>query len=470
MAIFIVPESIRAGGFRSKLDSAGERKDSVMRIGLGGALFAVTLTAGYAAAAVIGASTPAEGITAERISALPRAEQEPWRSYLDRSVRQEEKDRAFLQGELKSAGLTAALVPPSGNSAKSLPLNKAAEWYASAEARGVADIVVSFQTPAGGWSKNLDLTNHARRKGEGFAPNNLSAHLGPGDFDTPRDPQWNYVGTLDNDATTTELQFLARVVAGDKSAGGKDTGVYLPAILRGVEYLLTAQFPNGGWPQVWPLEGGYHDAITFNDGAITETLELLQDVADGRGGFAFVSPDLRKRAFVSVTNGIGIIIRTQIRATNKSGRTVWAQQFDALNLKPVAGRNYEPAAQCASESAAMILFLMSLPHPTPGIVDPVYSAVDWFRKTAIRDVAFERGADGRRLTPAPGAGPIWARYYEIGTDRPVFGDRDKSIHDDVNEISLERRNGYSWYNAAPKAALDRFAEWSAEHPRPKDKL
>jgi hypothetical protein len=30
----------------------------------------------------------------------------------------------------------------------------------------------------------------------------------------------------------------------------------------------------------------------------------------------------------------------------------------------------------------------------------------------------------------------------------IFGDRDQTIHDD-NEISLERRNGYSWY------ALDR---------------
>jgi PelA/Pel-15E family pectate lyase len=145
-------------------------------------------------------------------------------------------------------------------------------------------------------------------------------------------------------------------------------------------------------------------------------------------------------------------------------RTVWAQQNDALTLKPVAGRNYEPAAQCASESAAMILFLMKLPNPKPALVAAVNSAAAWLRKTAIHDVAYERGADGRRLTPSPGAAPLWARYYEIGNDRPIFGDRDKSIHDDVNEISLERRNGYSWYNAAPAAALERYAAWSAAHP------
>ena len=423
------------------------------------AIAALTILATCAAATVIGESVAAQAITAERIATLPRAEQAPWRDYLARSTAQEAKDRAVLQGELKAAGLTVAVIPPSGSSAKSLPLDKPAEWYESPEARRIADIVVSFQTPAGGWSKNLDLTKHLRAKGESFAPNNLSAHLSPGDFDTPRDSQWNYVGTLDNDATTTELQFLASVVARNK-----DAAAYRESILRGIEYLLTVQFPNGGWPQVWPLEGGYHDAITFNDGAITLTLGLLQDVADGKGGFAFLPESVRKRAAVSVTKGIDIIVRTQLGSTKGFAGTVWAQQFDALNLKPVAGRNYEPAAQCASESAAMIQFLMKLPHPTPAVIASVYSAIAWFRKTAISGVAFERGPDGRRLTTSPGAGPLWSRYYEIGTDRPIFGDRDKSIHDDVNELSAERRNGYSWYNAAPQAALDRFAEWSKLWP------
>jgi len=407
------------------------------------------LTVACALAAVIGTSTPAKSITPERVSALPLAQQNQWRDYLTRSTKQLDADRAFLQAELKAAGMTDALIPPSGSSAKSLPLNKPAEWYASEEARHYADIVVSFQTPAGGWSKNLNMTDHIRKQGESFAPNNLSAHLTPGDFDTPHDMKWNYVGTLDNDATTTEIQFLARV--GNHAA-----------VLRGLDYIFAAQFPNGGWPQVWPLEGGYHDAITFNDGAVTQTLELLQEVADGKDQFAFVPGAVRARAKASMERGIETILATQIWENGK--RTVWAQQHDALTLQPVAGRNYEPAAECASESASMILFLMKLPQPTSEVVAAVRAAAVWFRKTAIHGVAFERGADGRRLISAPGAGPIWARYYEIGSDKPIFGDRDQSIHDDVNEISLERRNGYSWYNAAPAAALERYAVWSAAHP------
>jgi PelA/Pel-15E family pectate lyase len=432
-----------------------------MRIRPSGALLALALSAVSASAAVIGASVAAESLTESRIATLPLAQQAAWRDYLSRSVRQMQADRAFLEAELKTAGLRSALVPPNGSAARSMPLNRPAEWYGSAEARHIADIVVSFQTPAGGWSKNLNLSDHARRPGESFAPNNLSAHLGPGDFDTPHDPAWNYVGTLDNDATTTELQFLARV-----AAAAKDGEVYRASFLRGLNYLFAAQFPNGGWPQVWPLEGGYHDAITFNDGAVTETLELLQDVAEGKDAFGFVPEDARARAKDSVAKGIECMLANQIVENGR--RTVWAQQHDALSLQPVAGRNYEPAALCSSESAAMTLFLMRLPQPGPAVVQAIQAAVEWFRKTAIFGKAYERGADGRRLITVEAAGPIWSRFYEIGTGRPIFGDRDKSLHDDVNEISLERRNGYSWYNAAPQAATDRYAEWEKSHAPARD--
>ncbi len=458
LCVLLVP-LVPTGALRLSLGRRGVRS-SFMAIRTFLVMSALTAMSVGATAAVIGRSMAAPSITEARIATLPRAEQAAWRDYLARSTKQEAQDRAVFQAELKAAGLAAAIIPPSGNSAKSLPLNKPAEWYGSAEARHVADIVVSFQTPAGGWSKNLDLTAHVRKPGEIFAPNNLSAHLSPGDFDTPHDPQWNYMGTLDNDATTSELQYLARVLA-----AGVDAAAYRTSVLGGVEYMLAAQFPNGGWPQVWPLEGGYHDAITFNDGAVTETLEVLQDVASGKGGFAFVPEQVRQRARASVGKGIETILKTQIRT--RSTATVWAQQHDALTLQPVAGRNYEPASQCSSESAAMVQFLMGLREPEPGVVSAVYAAVAWFRKTAIYGVAFERGADGRRRVDAAGAGPIWARYYAIGTDKPIFGDRDQSIHDDVNEISLERRNGYSWYNGAPQAALDAFAEWGKTHPEPK---
>ena len=410
-------------------------------------------------AAVIGASTGAESLTAKRIATLPPAQQAAWMVYLDRSIHQMKADRAALDAELKATGRTEPLTPPIGFSARSTPLNRPAEWYATPEARRVADIVVSFQTPAGGWSKNLNFSDHARRKGEHFAGNNISHYLGPDDFDAPHDPKWNYVGTLDNDATNTQLQFLARVASQDAAKGEP----YRAAFLRGVEYLLAAQYPNGGWPQVYPLEGGYHDAITFNDGAVEESLHLLNEVAEGHSPFGFVPDDVRKRAAAAVDRGLECILATQI--VENGQRTVWGQQHDPLTLKPVSGRNYEPAAQCSAESASLLEFLMELPHASPQVVNAIRDGVAWLRKVAVRDKVYVRGPQGGRLAPATaGAAPIWARYYEIGTGRAIFGDRDKSIHDSVTELSLERQRGYSWYGSGPQAALNRYEEWSRKHP------
>ena len=67
------------------------------------------------------------------------------------------------------------------------------------------------------------------------------------------------------------------------------------------------------------------------------------------------------------------------------------------------------------------------------------------------------------MVPKQDAGPICARYYQVGTDLPVFGDCDKSIHDDVNELSRERRNGYNWFSPEPQRTLECFDEWSREH-------
>ena len=437
------------------------------RIGRGIMLWsiaAVMLAGAVASAAsTIGTNPPAESLTLNRIALLPHRERSALLEYLAHSQRQRQADKDFFQAELKRAGIEKPLDPPHGFSARGIPLDRADSWYASAEARHIADVIVSFQTPAGGWGKNLNMSKEPRRPGEAFTPNNLSRFPASGDFDAPLEPEWNYVGTIDNDATTTQMNFLAKVVA---AAGAGDSEAYRATFLRGMEYLFAAQFPNGGWPQVWPLEGGYHDAITYNDNAMTQVVELLRTVAAGKDEFSFVPKDVRARAAASFERGIRCILATQIVVNGKP--TVWPQQADALTLKPVSGRNYEPPAQCANESATLLLLLMNdLPHPTVAEQRSIRVAAAWFKKTAIYGQRWERAPLGPQLVSAPGAGPIWARYYQIGTDLPIFADRDKSIHDNVSELSKERRNGYSWYSADSQHALDRFEKWSAEHPEPK---
>ena len=425
-------------------------------------MMAFVLAAPALPAAIIGTNTPAGEITDESIATLPPAQQRVWKQYLARSNRQKQADQALLHREMKKLNLTDAIRPPSGNSARSLPLNRDRAWYGGSNAQFLADNIVSFQTPAGGWGKNLNFARHPRAPGEHFAPNNLNRFSNPADFDLPHDTNWDYVGTIDNDATTTEMYFLARTAA---QGSPKQAKKWRKSFLRGVDYLLAAQFPNGGWPQVWPLQGGYHDAITFNDDAMLHVLELLRDVSAGENEFAFVPAKTRRLAAASLQRGIHCTLAAQIVVRGQL--TVWCQQYNALDLSPASARNYEMPSLVGAESASIMQFLMSLPKPDPAVIASMDAAAAWFKKTAIYDMAFRSSTNGGRvLESAPGAGPIWPRYAEIGTDRPIFVDRDKTIHDNLAEISVERQRGYAWYNGAPKAALDRYVTWHAGQGAP----
>ena len=406
-------------------------------------------------AAIIGTNSPALPLTAERIAALPKLEQTEWLDYLAKSEQQARADREFFWNEMRRLGVIETASPPVGRGTRGLALDRSNDWYASAEALRIAEIVVSFQTPAGGWSKNLDLTQHSRRPGERFAQGNLSRFASATDLDLPPDPNWNYVGTFDNGATTTQLRFLAKVAAARNPEQG---AAFRKSFARGMDYVFAAQYPNGGWPQVWPLQGGYHDAVTFNDSAMTATLDLLSDVAAAKHDFAFVSPAVRDQAAVSLKRGLACVLATQVRVGGRP--TAWCQQYDMLTLRPTSARNYEMPSLSSGESAGVMLFLMRWPTPDSNVVAAVRAAAAWFRSTEIRDQEFRRTDDGRRLVAALGTGPIWSRYYEWGVNRPIFGDRDKSIHDTVEEISRERRDGYAWFSDAPEAALKRFSRWN----------
>jgi PelA/Pel-15E family pectate lyase len=355
--------------------------------------------------------------------------------------------------------------PQLGFSTRSMPLDREASWYGSPEARHIADVIVSFQTPAGGWGKNMNMGGSARVRGQSFVPDNSNRLPSSGDFDAARDASWHYVGTLDNDATTTEMHFLAKVQANILPADGE---VYRAAFLRGAHYLLAAQYPNGGWPQVWPLEGGYHDAITFNDNAVYNAIELLTDVSESKPEDAFVPEELRNKATAAVASALKCILVAQFRASGR--QTIWGQQVDMLTLKPVSARNYEPAALSSEESAHLLLYLMSLPRPSTQVKTAISDGVSWLRDHAIYGEVVVGGRntpEGRHLVEQKGAGPLWARYYALDTEKPIFGDRDKTIHDDMNEISLERRNGYAWFNTAPGAALTEYETWKQSNSAPK---
>ncbi|GAB3461501.1 pectate lyase [Massilia terrae] len=410
--------------------------------------------------AIIGANTPAPEITMARLTELPVAQRAAWTDYIARSQKQQKFDHDTLAAELKPG--ESAPPPPVAGSGK-MPLHKDASWYASAEARAIADTIVSFQTPSGGWSKNQDRTKAPRLPGQRYANDAETMEVGTGNFDSPHDRFWTFVGTLDNGATTTEMRFLGRVQA---QLPGKEGDAYRASITKAIGYLLMAQYPNGGWPQVYPLEGGFHDGITFNDNAVAEAAMILEDIAEGRPEFAFVPPELRKQAGAASARAIRPILDAQVVVDGK--KTVWPQQVDAITLQPISARNYEMRSLASAETTEILLFLMRQPNPTPEIKAAVDSGIAWLKAHAIYDKAFTKINDeeGRKLVDKPGAGPIWSRDYDLQTGKPIFGDKDKSIHDDVNNISKGRRNGYAWYTPMPQKSINAYNEMTGKRATP----
>jgi len=357
---------------------------------------------------------------------------------------------AIAADELRKAvpSLTPFMAPPPGTPQAPGPItwsqcqDQPPAWYGSAEAVRVADQVLLYQRRTGGWPKNIDmarvLTAAERQKIE----------KARSDTDS----------TIDNGATTTQLRFLARVY--DATRAGR----FRASFDAGFDYLVAAQYPNGGWPQFFPLRDDYSRHLTFNDDAMVHVMEVLRDASDGKAPLAFVDAGRRARAAESVRRGIALILKAQIRVNGRL--TAWCAQHDEVTLAPAKARTYEPPSLSGSESVGILRFLMSIPNPSADVVAAVDAGVGWLRQAQLSGIRVERRADAalpggfdRVVVPDPAAPPIWARFYEIGTNRPIFSGRDGTVRDEMAAIEHERRVNYAWYGYWPKTVLERYPAW-----------
>ncbi|HET6977210.1 MAG TPA: pectate lyase [Pyrinomonadaceae bacterium] len=321
--------------------------------------------------------------------------------------------------------------------------NKPDEWYGSAEAVRIADIVLIYQRNSGGWPKNIDM-------GKPFAESERTTLIAQ---------QQETDSTIDNGATYTQLSFLARVYTKTKQER------YRESFLKGLDYLFKAQYPNGGWPQFYPDLSGYYKHITFNDDAMIGVMKLLREVAARNPNYEFVDDVRREQAANAVKKGIECILKTQVIVDGR--RTVWCAQHDEVTLAPVAARNYELVSLSGSESVGIVRFLMSIKEPSRPVIGAITSAIAWFEQTEINGIkwtekrdASQPGGIDRVVIKDPAAGPVWARFYELGSNRPIFVGRDSVIKYNVAEIEHERRVGYAWYVEEPAKLLkDDYPAW-----------
>jgi PelA/Pel-15E family pectate lyase len=304
-------------------------------------------------------------------------------------------------------------------------------WYRGAEAARLLDNVLSHQAERGDWPKNLDTSAAPCR----------------GDRSQLR-------GTFDNGATVGEMRFLARafVVTGRPR--------YRDAFLKALDHVLDAQQRCGGWPQSFPPGKGYARYVTFNDNTTVNLLELVRDVAHS-DGFGFVDKSRREAAGRAFARGIDCILKCQVRVDGRL--TVWCAQHDENTLEPRGARTFELASLSGGESAGILRLLMSLEHPGPEVERAIKGGVQWYkdvRITGIRQVVVD---NDKKIVSNAGASALWARFYEIGTNRPFFCGRDGVKKYDLAQIESERRNGYAWYGEWGRPVLEDYLRWQKRH-------
>ncbi len=300
----------------------------------------------------------------------------------------------------------------------------------------IADNVLLYQRDTGGWPKNYDreqvLTEEQRQRVIA-AKSNLDS-------------------TIDNGATHKEIRILAAAYNATNEEQFKE------AALRGIRFLLEAQYDNGGWPQSFPRARGYTRYITFNDNAMIGVMSLLRDISGNRKVFSFVPADIIERCQRAVERGIACILKSQIQVNGRL--TVWCAQHDEVTLRPQKARSYELASLSGSESVGIVRFLMQVEDPSEEVVQSILSAVGWFQRSQLKGIKVVRveqrtmpGGFDRVVVRDPDAPPMWARFYDIDTNQPIFCSRDGVPQKSLADISHERRNGYSWLGSYAQALL-----------------
>lgn len=323
-------------------------------------------------------------------------------------------------------------------------LKQSKDWYQTDEAPRIADQVILYQKDNGGWEKNIDM----------------AAMLTQAEKDTLAKNKATGEPTIDNQATYIQLRFLAKIITASlaKPTPPNNFPKYKEAFSKGLDYLFAAQYPNGGYPQFFPLRKGYYTHITFNDDAMIGVLKLLRDVSKKNEDFLFVDEDRRAKAESAVEKAIPLIVKLQVVVNGK--KTVWAAQYDENSLLPAAARKFEPISLTAGESVGIVRFLMLDAHPSTEKIEAIESAVNWYRANKIEGIRWVRKNGENSVVKDQGASPIWARFYQIETMKPIFIGRDSVIHYDVSEIEAERRNGYAWYVESPNQLLEKdYPQW-----------
>lgn len=199
-------------------------------------------------------------------------------------------------------------------------------------------------------------------------------------------------------------------------------------------------------------------------------LDLFKDAADGAPHFLWLDPVRRAKAEDAVKRGIECILKCQIKVDGELAG--WCQQHDDKTYEARPARTFELASVCPQDTTAIVRFLMRIESPSAEVKQSIKGAVEWLKQVRLTGIRVDKveaekaefqrhTADFDKVVIADVNAPaLWARHYEIGSNRPVFAGRDGIKKYALAEIERERRTGTPWYGNWPEKLIEKeYPQW-----------
>lgn len=306
-------------------------------------------------------------------------------------------------------------------------VTKDRQFLDAARAAGAA--LVKGQLESGGWDYSIN-----------FAPEKFKLwhrRADKGKLSEADAGKRKNVTTFDDNNTQSALRFMMALSEAVKESADPEDAALRAATEYGLKKAIEAQYPNGAWPQrydgkprnpddfpikkahypadwprVWP-HPNYAGYYTFNDNSIHDCIDVMLEAYHRYGKPEYLAAAKKGGDFM-------------ILAQMPEPQPAWAQQYNR-DMEPAWARAFEPPAVTGGESAGVIKALIELYLETgeEKYLAPIPPALAWYKRSEI--------------------GPNqWARYYELETNKQLFGDRDGKIYYRLADISEERQHGYSW--------------------------
>lgn len=297
-------------------------------------------------------------------------------------------------------------------------------FFQTDQATVLADWILQYQLPDGGWASGV------------YYP---SLEAGTPVAQTAQEKE-SLRSSLQGQSTLAEIHFLSQMY--QQTARRK----YRRAAEEGIRFLVRAQYSHGGWP----LQQGQADPIiSLADNTFINVMNLMYRLYMGRVPYDYVPDDLRQQCLEAFQHGVDFLLRTQCRFEGKP--TGWCTNYSAESLLPVAGGPQQPVAVNSQITDDMTLLLQNLIEPSEAVKEAIAGARNWYETTKISGLTRQnyinkQGKRDFRFVQDRHAPALWALYYSLEDNQPIFCELDGTQVRNLDDLTYEARKSLSWYN------------------------